>query len=173
MEEVWKDIPGYEGRYKVSNMGRIFSVLKNKFCKIDTHQKGYYTVTLSKNKHTTHKGIHYWVALAFIPNPEHKPEVHHIDKDKRNNCVENLMWVTRKEHAGLHPERYITISKKVKNGKRSKQIAQYTFDGQLVKIWPSAMEIQRQLGISNSNIIACCKGKLKQTHGFIWKYWEE
>lgn len=170
MEEIWKPIPGYEGRYEVSNIGRIFSILKNKFLKIDIHQKGYYTVTLSNNKRTIHKGIHYWVALAFIPNPENKPEVHHIDKNPTNNCVENLMWVTRKEHADLHPERYIIISKNVKNGKCSKQIAQYSMNYELIKVWPSSMEIQRQLGFSNSNIIACCKGKLKQFRGFIWRY---
>lgn len=173
-KEEWRMIPGYEGLYMVSDKGNVYSIVKKRLRKIDVNPKGYCTITLSNNKKKKHKGIHYWVALAFIPNPENKPEVHHIDYNKTNNSVENLMWVTTQEHADMHPERYRIISKNVKNGKRSKPIAQYTLDlpCELIKVWPSINEIYRQLGFANRSIIGCCKGEFKQAYGYQWSYFE-
>ena len=62
------------------------------------------------------------------------------------------------------------ISKANKNCVLSKIVLQYTLEGEFVKEWPSTMEIKRQLGIEPTNISACCLGKIRKTHGFIWKY---
>jgi len=112
MNEIWKDIKGYEGIYEVSNLGRVRSIPRN-----GTINKtkilspalihGYYSLCL-RNKNKKMHRVSRLVAQAFIPNPENKPEVNHIDGNKKNNVVCNLEWNTASEnmlHAfktGLH-----------------------------------------------------------------------
>ncbi len=102
--EVWEPIQGYEDRYAVSSLGRVCSfpkqhrkyakILKNKLTK-----DGYYETALVDEK-CKYKYVrtHRLVAMAFIPNPENKPEVNHIDGNKLNNAVSNLEWVTSSEN---------------------------------------------------------------------------
>ena len=98
LKEVWKDIEGYEDRYQVSNLGRMKRVITGRILKSGKNRGGYLYVNLCKNgKYKTHK-IHRQVAQAFIPNPENKPEINHIDEDKSNNVISNLEWSTRKEN---------------------------------------------------------------------------
>lgn len=108
--EIWKDITGYEGVYQVSNFGRIKSLgrfLKRGESKIFVDEFimsggstpiGYKTVSLTKNKVRKAFSVQRLVAEAFIPNPEGKPEVNHIDGDKLNNNYTNLEWCTRREN---------------------------------------------------------------------------
>ena len=104
--EKWRDIPGYEGFYQVSDLGNIRSIRFNKIRNMkswDSH--GYRAVELCVNNDRYTVGIHRLVALTFIPNPENKPEVNHKDRNKSNNNVENLEWVTPSEnvaHAYRH-----------------------------------------------------------------------
>ncbi len=105
-KEIWKDIEGYEALYKVSNLGRVKSL--DRIDSIGRHRKGkilkpsfsqgYPYINLRIKSKTQPYRIHHLVATAFIPNPEHKPEVNHIDGNKRNNCVDNLEWVTHSEN---------------------------------------------------------------------------
>lgn len=90
MEEIWKDIGGFEGLYQVSNLGRVKRVTTGRVLKGMASGKGYLLVGLSKNNIRSVKTIHRLVAQAFIPNPENKPEVNHIDENKTNNMVSNL-----------------------------------------------------------------------------------
>lgn len=98
--EIWRDICGYEGLYQVSNFGRVKSLHfgREKLLKAGVSNTGYANVTLKKNttKKTFH--VHVLVAKAFLPNPDEKREVNHIDGDKQNNRVENLEWVTSSEN---------------------------------------------------------------------------
>jgi hypothetical protein len=96
--EIWKDINGFEGYYKVSNKGNVFSVRRNKKLSTCISHKGYHETHLSlKGKRRKFK-IHRLVANAFIPNPENLSQIDHIDNDKSNNRVENLQWITNKQN---------------------------------------------------------------------------
>ena len=98
MTEVWKDIQGYEGLYKISNFGNIKSksgIFKKQFISF----KGYLRIKLSNNGEYKSYTVSRLVATAFIPNPENKPEVNHIDGNKLNNNISNLEWTTKSENA--------------------------------------------------------------------------
>ena len=94
MKEIWKDIEGYEGRYKVSNKGRVYDNKLDKF--IGYESLGYMCVALCKDKKQKKCRVHRLVAQAFIPNPDNLPGINHKDENKTNNCVENLEWCTVK-----------------------------------------------------------------------------
>lgn len=99
--EEWRNVVGYEGRYQVSNYGRVKSLLQKypKIMRADVQSKGYVQIRLFKNGHSKNCGVHVLVAQAFMLNFEQKPEVDHINGDKENNCVWNIDWTTRRENA--------------------------------------------------------------------------
>lgn len=94
--EIWKDIDGFDGRYQVSTWGRVRS-LKG-VLKPYKNDKGYLKVGLMKNGKNHKKRVNRLVAMAFIPNPENKPQVDHIDGNKENNSITNLRWVDNNEN---------------------------------------------------------------------------
>lgn len=112
MREIWKDIPGYEGYYQVSTLGRIRSLdrvvfnsshpngmhLKEKLLVASPDLDRYLGVNLSKNGVRQSVKVHRLVAQTFLENPENKPEVNHKDLNKQNNRVENLEWCLRAEN---------------------------------------------------------------------------
>ena len=110
-KETWRPAEGYEHLYQVSNYGRVKSVDRTETCKngvirfrkgmvLKPHQNysGYLWVSFCKNDVRKKKKIHRLVAQCFLPNPEGKPQVNHIDGNKHNNHVNNLEWVTPKEN---------------------------------------------------------------------------
>ena len=103
-EEIWKPIKDFEGYYEVSNIGRVRSLNykrtgKGKILKNIEDYKGYLEVGLTKNGKRKQFKVHRLVAEAFIPNPENKPCIDHINTIKSDNRVENLRWVTYKENS--------------------------------------------------------------------------
>lgn len=105
MVEIWKDAKGYEGLYKVSNTGKVFSCRSDRLLTQNLQntyfgaQAGYYHVMLYINGKRKSVSVHRLVANTFIPNPENKPHVHHKDHNPHNNNVDNLEWITIEEHA--------------------------------------------------------------------------
>lgn len=177
MEEIWKDIYGFEGLYQISNLGRVKSLknyggVKERLIKPKKTKGGYLCVSLWKDLKRYCKLIHRLVAQAFIPNEDlFKTIVNHIDENKENNTVENLEWCTQEynNNYGTHQERCAIA--RLNHPDMSKQVEQYSLDGKtLIKTFPSTIEIQRQLGFAQSNISSCCNGKYKTAYGFIWKY---
>lgn len=95
--EVWKDVKHYEGLYLVSNMGRVFSLITNRYLSLSFTKDGYLKVKLQGQTELVHR----LVALAFIPNPNGYPQVNHINEIKTDNRVDNLEWCSSKYNNNL------------------------------------------------------------------------
>lgn len=107
--EIFKDVTNYEGLYKVSNLGNVFSERKQINLKPGDNGRGYQFVNLWKNKTCVRFYVHRLIALEFIKNSDNKPQVNHIDCDKKNNKVDNLEWCNSFEnmqHASLNKKLY-------------------------------------------------------------------
>lgn len=187
MEEVWKDIAGYEGKYQVSNLGRVRSLphdvqqvnhgtlciqhRRGMVLKQRQARNGYMLITLQgdKNKNFTYT-VHRLVAEAFIPNPESLPTVNHKDEDKLNNHVENLEWMTYDDnnHYGTRQQRAYNNG----GGRRKISVGQYEKSGRLVATYESFAEAGRQTGVSKTAIADCVNGRKKSAGGYRWRYAE-
>ena len=169
MDEIWRDIEGYKGLYQISNKGHVKSLKwgKERILRPMINTSGYYCIILCNDSVKKAFQLHRLVAQAFIPNLYNKPQVNHLDENKLNNCVDNLEWATAKENInfGTRNER--------SGYSRSKPIFQYSKSGEFIREWQGAHEVERVLGIGNSHIIACCKGKRKSAGGYIWRYKEK
>lgn len=186
MEEIWKDIEGYEGLYQISNLGRVKSLGRyinklsgniwtdEKIKKSYTDRDGYYRVNLYKDSKIQTYMIHRLVALAFIPNTKDKPQVNHIDGNKENNNVSNLEWCTSKENNIHALKNKLRIMPRGNKNKLSKEIIQYDLNMKKIAKYGSIREAQRITGINQSNISKCCreKGNYNTAGGYIWKYKE-
>lgn len=158
----------YEGLYQVSNWGRIMSLNYRNTGKAElmnpgTNTDGYFKVNLRKNGKRKMCYVHRLIAQTFIPNPENKSEVNHIDEDKTNNRVDNLEWKWHKDNInhGTHNERSAKA--------RSKTVLQFSLTGEFIREWESTMECGRN-GFNQGAVAACCRGELKQYKGFLWMY---
>lgn len=180
MDEIWKDIVGYEGLYQVSNKGRVKSLRyyggnNEQIKSLGLRSDGYLNVSLSKNGKAISKSVHRLVAVAFIPNPENLEMVNHIDENKENNCVENLEWCTRSYNQiyslKRHPERkkvfgdnlldengnnQSTYNKKGLPHKYKQRVIQKEKNGTYIKTFNNASEAGMILGFSSGDIISAC-----------------
>lgn len=123
-KQIWKDIPGYEGLYQVSNTGRVRSLNynrtgKSKVRKQNTDKRGYKRVNLCKDGKNKIYSIHRLVALAFIPNPNNYPIINHKDENPSNNAVWNLEWCTQEYNIN-----YGNCRKKMSEARKGKQFTE-------------------------------------------------
>lgn len=149
--------------YRVDGNGDVW-----KKCHKVTMDNGYQHVHLRGSGKSDMPTVHKIVADAFIPNPENKPQVHHIDGDPTNNKISNLLRVTAKEHADLHPERIKNIINS-KGTRKMKAVKQTTKDGE-VTIWSSAKECQEKTGFSANAIQKVCRGLRETAYNCTWEY---
>ena len=191
MEEIWKDIEGYEGKYEVSNFGRVKSlprthdISREKNGSFTYHRKekvltpridkyGYLHVNLYDNEQRMKRhSVHRLVAGAFIPNPDRLPTVNHKDEDKQNNRVDNLEWmsVSANNQYGTHGygQRALMAAE---NARKRKAVVQLDMDGREVNRFVSLNEASRVTGISLGSIGKCVKGKHQSAGGYRWRYIE-
>jgi len=181
--EIFKDIQGYEGCYQVSNYGRVENLSRlvpgklNSIREIaekllspryDGHH--YYKVALHKDRARNNISIHRLVAVAFIPNPENKPFINHIDGNPLNNHADNLEWCTPSEnvsHAfriGLQKARYGT------EHPGARAVLQYTLSGELIRRYDYIRQAASETSIREEAIAQCLRGNNKTSGGYKWKY---
>ena len=185
MEEIWRDIKGYEGLYQVSNLGNVMSLhygrtnQPNLLKPQDDHKRGYLKVGFYKNGEYKTFSVHRLVAEAFIPDKstfKSMPDedrssidlnelvVNHKDEIKTNNNVENLEWCSEKynRYYGTNIERQVL--------KRYVPINQFDLNGRFIMTWDGIKVASETLKIHASGITKCCKGVRNKAGGYIWRY---
>lgn len=176
MEEIWKNIKEYKGKYQVSNKGRVKNTNTNKILSQSTNNCGYYRVSLYSNKITKVVDVHRIVAETFINNPKNKKEVNHIDGNKANNNINNLEWVTHKENINhawknklFEPVRQAS-RRYGKNNPVAKKVIQYDIHGNKVKEYDSIADAVKETNINKTSIGKCCNGRQRTAGKYIWKF---
>lgn len=169
MEEIWKDIEGYEGHYQVSTLGRVRNLWTDRILKPSKCGGclNYLHVILYQGTHISRKSfmVHRLVARAFLPNPYNMPEVNHIDGNGCNNDVSNLEWIEHRDNL-IHSFR--VLGRKVAIGEATSKKVIRIEDGQ---VFNSIIEAAHACGHSNStSITLCVTGKRPTAYGYHWKY---
>lgn len=190
-DEEWCPIEGYESYYSVSNLGRVWSHRSNRALKPIISKTGYARVHLAVSGKTTTAPIHRLVATAFIPNPNNKPTVNHLNEIKTDNRVENLVWATYLEQ-NIHGTRIQRVvahtdwkerTKKIDyklaalkydhhamTWKQMRAVLQFDLLGNFVARYDSISGAANALNISAGHICCCLKGRRKSCGGYTWKY---
>lgn len=164
MKEIWKDINGFEGLYQISNLGRVKSIRNNIILKQTYCKSNYLKVKLSKNCKQKTIQVHRLVTETFIPNPDNKPQVNHIDGNKENNHIDNLEWVTAKENT----EHAIKIG--ISNKPITKKVFKLDLQGNVLCKYNSIKEAAEKNKGCYNNIPHACSGRYKTAGGYKWKY---
>lgn len=188
--ERWTSISYGKGKYSVSDYGAVINNITGKVMALQVQNSGYQIVHLwSENKRKAFT-IHRLVALAFVDNPENKPQVNHKDGNKLNNRADNLVWATQSENLNHAQDNGLMVNRnesararmsaigskyKKENGNRliafakekSKPVLQLTMTGEFVAEWPSVKSAQR--GARCYNIGKVLKGLYVQSGGFKWQ----
>lgn len=176
--EYWIEVKGHP-RYQVSTLGRVKCLSwgrtgKEKILKPYKTDTGYLRIPIDGKPMFVHRVV----LSSFMPNPQNKPEIDHINTIKTDNRIENLRWVTHKENDSNPLSRKHRSEKHSKywlgkfggSNASSKQVVQLTKNGSFVKKWACMSEAERELNMPHQLISKCCLGKRKTTGGFKWVY---
>lgn len=178
MNEVWKDIKGYEGKYQVSDTGKVRSLDYHRQEKVKElalkNSRGYYIVGLTMFSKKKFYSVHRLVANAFIPNGQNLPQVNHIDCNKANNNVSNLEWVTEKENTihAIGNGLFAVSQQKLKeaNVKRRKAVLAIEIKSGNKIFFESTRRLSMMLDIDRKQCKQCLIGKAKSAKGYLLKY---
>lgn len=160
INEQWKKIKGHP-HYLVSDQGNVYSEYKNGMLKQVTDAYGYAQVNLNRCT----KKVHRLVAEAFIPNDKKLPEINHKDENKLNNSVDNLEWCTSKYNMNYGDVEKRSVSSQSLHN--TWKIYQYDLQGNLIKVWRSAREADRN-GFNRRSIYRCCNDETRSFKGYLW-----
>ena len=152
----WRDVPGYEGLYKVSDQGEVKSLRSG--CMVAVIRGQY--VNLSKGGRMEKVKMCYLVARAFVRNEEMRPYVVHVNGDRRDHRAENLVWSEQPED----------IVRGRNAGRGSRAVVCYSESGEFVGKWGSLTEAAEAVGVARQGIMRVCNGKGKRCGGYIWRY---
>lgn len=171
MTEIWKDMKGYEGLYKVSNMGRVLGMRGKVLKPLRNAKSGYMQICLCAiNGIRKRIYIHRAVAETFIPNMDNKPCVDHINTMRGDNRCENLRWVTVRENC----KNSITIKKHItacrKNGDKRGKVVMQIYDNKIIGEFASIRKASAMTNIHKHCISLCCAGIRKTAGGYVWKF---
>ena len=157
--ERWRDVEGFEGRYRISDHGRVFSLLSKKLLNIYTNSHGYQCVYLYLDGHYKNFKVHRLVAVAFVPNPYNLPQVNHKNEDKTYNYYTNLEWCS-----AAYNNNYGTRTLRAAITRAMPVVCIETG-----AIYWGAGEAARKVGIHN-HISECCNGQRKSCGGYHWRW---
>ncbi len=166
MKESWKDVVGAEDTYQVSSFGRVRNKKRDKIKAMGKVHNGYLTTSIFGKRVKVHR----LVAKAFIPNPENKPQVNHLDFNKENNNAANLEWCTLSENLRHDLDNGNRIPRTGYKSPGRKAIIMSTVNGHQIKIFDCIKDASLELEIPRSSISNCLAGRVKTSHGFKWSY---
>ena len=199
MEEIWRDVIGYEGVYQVSNKGRVKSLdrvdmvkdirvklpggkkgisRRGKMLSQITNNNGYLYVYLRVSPRCEKVYVHRLVAMHFVGNPGNKPDVNHIDSNPTNNTADNLEWVTHIENmhhaiaAGRFDKSFASTNEKFREDRESKQkavVGTCLATGKVLH-FPTIQAAGRHFKGAAGDICNACQGKRRMARGYTWEY---
>lgn len=174
MEEIWKDIPGYEGMYQVSNLGQVRSLNYGRTGKIkllkqhyDIH--GYLKVGLAKHRECKYYFVHRLVAICFIENPLNYPIINHKDENPSNNIVDNLEWCDHKYNINYGSRNEKVAEKLRKHEEKWRAVNCYNLYGKFIKHYKSIISTKGD-GFNPKAVLHCCRGRHQTHHGYRFEY---
>lgn len=172
-QEIWKNVIGYEGRYQVSNLGRVKSLLgrtRDRILKVAYNKRGYVKVWLFQQKAKAFS-VHRLVCVAFHPNPYNKREVNHKNGIKNDNKADNLEWATPSENqshafktglSAFHKTKLLGNAQSVRV--RIVRIEQFDLQGNFIAAYASIKEAAKSIGMSEMYISSVSRNKYKSPH---------
>lgn len=185
MVEIWKDIPGFEGFYQVSNFGKIRSKWRNRHYSVSysyriikgcySNTTGYITVSLRNlNGDKRQETVHRLVAESFLHKESGKEYIDHIDTNRTNNAVSNLRWVTAKENSNnpltLKKCSIASIKKAKRGGANGNAVAVYVYDlnKKLLSTFSSAIEAATYFNVKYSRVLHNINKEQNHVNGYIF-----